>query len=150
MTTTELLRASVDKFVFTVPTDRVYSAEHCWIVRDGADLKVGLTDYRQQSIGDVAFVECKPVGTVVAAGDDLAGVETIKANIVVTSPVAGSVKAVNAALGDRPEVMNEDCYGEGWLVVLTPAETSDLDSLLTPTDYLALMVKEAEAAQAGR
>ena len=150
MTSTELLRASIDKFTFTVPTDRAYSAEHCWIVRDGADIKVGLTDYRQQSIGDVAFVECKLAGTVLAAGEDLASVETIKANIVVPSPVAGSVSAVNAVLVDRPELVNEDCYGEGWLVLLTPAKPDDLDLLLKPTDYLALMVKEAEAAQAGR
>lgn len=150
MTPTETLRASVDKFVFTVPTDRAYSADHCWVLRDGANIKVGLTDYRQQSIGDVAFVECKPVGAVLGAGEDLASVETIKANIVVPSPVAGSVAAVNEALGDRPELVNEDCYGEGWLAVLTPAQAADLDGLLPPNDYLALMVKEAEAAQAGR
>src|SRR5512139_2396394 len=108
------LRATVDKFTFTVPTDRIYSAEHCWIVRDGAAIKVGLTDYRQQSMGDVAFVECRPAGTVLAAGEDLASVETIKANVVIPTPVAGSVKAVNDVLGNRPEVVNEDCYGEGW------------------------------------
>ena len=89
MTPTEMLRASIDKFVFTVPTDRAYSADHCWVMRDGADIRVGLTDYRQQSIGDVAFVEIKPVGTVLGAGEDLASVETIKANIAVPSPVAG-------------------------------------------------------------
>ena len=150
MTTQEPLRATVDKFSFTVPTDRVYSPEHCWVLRDGVDIKVGLTDFRQQTIGDVAFVDCKPTGTVLAAGEELAGVETIKANVVVPSPVAGTVATTNEALGQQPELVNEDCYGRGWLMALTPAKEGDLDLLLSPSVYLALMLKEAEAAKARR
>ena len=147
MTSTEALRARVDKFVFTVPTDRVYSSEHYWVHREGESVKVGLTDFRQQTAGDVAFVECKPKGSVLGAGEDLANLETIKSNVVVPSPLRGTVVAVNESLSERPELVNEDCYGQGWLVALAPADPDEVDRLLTPSTYLPLMVKAAEAAR---
>jgi glycine cleavage system H protein len=147
MGSTERLCATVDKFVFTVPTDRAYSSEHCWVQREGVSVKVGLTDFRQQSIGDVAFAECKPEGSVLAAGAELANLETIKTNVVVPSPVGGSGVAVNESLSEHPELVNEDCYGQGWLVALTPAQPQELEALLSPSAYLALMVKAAEAAR---
>ncbi len=147
MGSTEQLRATVDKFVFTVPMDRVYSSEHYWVQREGESVRVGLTDFRQQTAGDVAFVECKPKGTILGAGEELANLETIKTNVVVPSPLRGTVVAVNESLSERPELVNEDCYGQGWLVALSPAQPQELEALLSPSTYLALMVKAAEAAR---
>ena len=149
MTTTDPLRLTVDKFVFTVPTDRAYSPDHCWVLREGGAVKVGLTDFRQQTIGDVACVECRPASTRLAAGDDLASVETIKASVAVPAPVSGIVVAVNESLTQQPELLNEDCYGQGWLTLLSAVEAGDFDQLLGPPAYLALVRKEAEVAEAG-
>ena len=85
----EYLETTVDKFIFKVATDRLYSAEGVWALADGDRIRVGVTDFLQQLSGDVAFAEVKPAGTAVAAGDEVAAIETIKANVEVPSPVGG-------------------------------------------------------------
>jgi glycine cleavage system H protein len=150
MDASEPLRATVDKFVFLVPTDRLYSPDDCWVQQEGGLVKVGLTDFRQQTAGDVAFVECKPQGSVLRAGQELANLETIKVNLAVASPVSGTVAAVNEELGQRPELVNEDPYGRGWLVAILPSNPEELEHLLQPTAYFAGMVERAEAERAKR
>jgi len=147
---TEALVATIDKFVFTVPSDRRYSTDDCWVQTAGHLARIGLTDFRQQSAGDVAFVECKPVGILLKVGDELANIETIKAALCVPSPLSGTVVAVNEALNERPELVNEDPYGQGWLVALRPANPADVDNLLDPAAYFALMKDKAEAERAKR
>ena len=106
--------------------------------------RVGLTDFRQQASGDVAFVDLPAVGDTVAAGGDLANIETIKVDLVVPAPLDGTVVAVNEALGDAPELINQQPYGDGWLVELTPAAWP-APGLLDAAAYLAVMQAQAEA-----
>ncbi len=94
----EFLETTVDKFIFKVATDRLYSAEGIWVLEEGARVRIGVTDYPQQRNGDVAFVHLKPVGTRLAAGDEIGEVETIKATVSFASPVAGTIVEINREL----------------------------------------------------
>jgi glycine cleavage system H protein len=139
------LEARVDKFIFRVAPDRLYSAEGAWALVDGDRVRVGVTDFTQQRNGDVAFVEVRPVGWAVDVGAEVALIETIKANVEVGSPVAGRVALVNPALGGTPELINQDPYGDGWLAVVEPADWArDEAALLEPAAYLEVMRRQAE------
>ena len=142
----EFLETTVDKFIFKVATDRRYSAEGLWVLTEGAGrVRVGLADFPQQRDGDVAFAEVKPPGTVLGTGDELGTMETIKVNVSIPSPVAGTIREVNPALEIGPEVINKDPYGEGWLVVIeTAGDPGANASLLDPQAYFLLMKAEAE------
>lgn len=141
----DFLETTVDKFTFRVATDRLYSPEGVWALADGGRVRVGVTDLVQQRSGDVAFAEVKPAGTVIAAGDEVASIETIKTNQAVPSPVGGSVADANPAMELSPEVINQDPYGDGWLAVIEPSDwTTDRDALLDPQTYFELMKGQAE------
>ena len=142
----DFLETTVDKFIFRVATDRLYSAEGVWALADGDRIRVGVTDLVQQRSGDVAFAEVRPTGTVVAAGDEVASIETIKSNVAVPSPVAGAIVEANPALGLTPEVINQDPYGEGWLAVVEASDwPAERGTLLDPEAYFVVMKAEAEA-----
>lgn len=148
---TEFLETSVDKFIFKVATDRSYSSEGLWAAPlpveegHGVRVRIGLSDFLQQRSGDVAFADVKPIGTTLAAGDEVATIETIKVNISLTSPVKGKVVEVNPAMSDAPEAINQDPYGEGWLAVLEAANwEADRAALLDPQAYFTLMKGQAE------
>ncbi len=139
------LETTVDKFIFRVAIDRLYSAEGVWALAEGARIRIGMTDFLQQLNGDVAFAEVKPEGTAVATGDEVAAIETIKANVSVTSPVGGAVAEVNPAMELSPEAINQDPYGEGWLAVIEARDwPKDRDTLLDPQAYFELMKGQAE------
>ncbi len=141
----EYLETTVDKFVFRVATDRLYSPDGVWAQSEGNRVRVGLTDYLQQRGGDVAFVHVKPVGTKLAGGDEFAELETIKANQSLFSPVSGTVVEVNSNLSLTPEIINEDPYGKGWLAVIEAADwESERAKLLDPHAYLSAMRSQAE------
>jgi glycine cleavage system H protein len=141
----DYLETTVDKFIFKVATDRLYSAEGAWALADGNRVRVGMTDFLQQLNGDVAFAAVQPEGTAVASGDEVAAIETIKANVSVTSPVGGTVAEVNPAMELSPEVINQDPYGQGWLVVIEASDwPTDRDPLLGPQAYFELMKGQAE------
>jgi glycine cleavage system H protein len=141
----DYLETTVDKFIFKVATDRLYSAEGVWALADGNRIRVGVTDFLQQLNGDVAFAEVRPEGTAVASGDEVAAIETIKANVSVTSPVGGTVAEVNPAMELSPEAINQDPYGQGWLVVIDASDwPTDRDALLGPQAYFELMKAQAE------
>ncbi len=147
----EVLETTVDKFVFRVVTDRYYSSEGVWVaplpLGEGAGVRVriGLSDFLQQRSGDVAFAEVKPEGTVLAAGDEVAVIETIKVNISLAAPVSGKVVEVNPAMATAPEAINKDPYGEGWLAVIEPRDwETDRACLLDAQAYFALMKGQAE------
>lgn len=143
---TEFLELAVDKFVFRFATDRYYHPEGVWARPEGdGRVRIGLSDFAQQSGGDVAFAEVKPVGTVVAFGDEVASVETMKTDIVVPAPVGGTVAEVNSALETAPEVINEDPYGEGWLAVIEATDwEADRARLLDAQAYLERVRETAE------
>jgi glycine cleavage system H protein len=139
------LETTVDKFIFRVATDRLYSPEGVWARPDGDRIRIGLTDFLQQRSGDVAFAEVRPAGRSVATGDEVALIETIKANVAVPSPVTGSIAEVNPALATTPEVINQDPYGEGWLAVVDASDwPKDRAALLDPPAYLELMRGQAD------
>ena len=138
------LETAVDKLVFRVATDRLYSAEGLWVLAEGAGrVRVGLADFPQQRAGDVAFAEVRSPGTVLAAGDELGTIETIKVNVSLPCPVAGTVREVNPALETGPEVINKEPYGAGWLAVIETAGNAG-DGLLDPQAYFAIMKAQAE------
>ncbi len=141
----ECLETTVDKFIFRVATDRLYSAEGVWALAEGDRVRIGLSDFLQQFSGDVAFAEIKPEGTTLAAGDEAALIETIKVNLSVPSPVAGTVVEVNPAMELSPEAINQDPYGAGWLALIEAADWSeDRAALLDPQAYFELMKGRAE------
>jgi glycine cleavage system H protein len=122
-----------------VPEDLRYSSDHEWVSRDGDVARVGITDYAQDALGDVVFVQPPPVGTAVAAGDAFGEVESTKSVSDVYAPVSGAVVEVNEALGDSPQLLNEDPYGEGWICAIRMSDPSELDRLLDATAYLELI-----------
>jgi len=141
----EFLELTVDKFTFRTATDRYYNSEGVWALAEGNRVRIGLSDFLQQRSGDVAFAEVKPEGTVLAFGDEVAVIETIKADISLPSPVTGKVVEVNPAMEITPEVINQDPYGEGWLAVIEAEDwESDRARLLDPPAYFALVQEQAE------
>lgn len=141
----EYLETTVDKFIFKVATDRYYNAEGIWALAEGSRIRIGMTDFLQQRSGDIAFAEVKPEGTALEAGDEVAVIETIKVNVSLTSPVSGTVVEVNPAMELSPEVINQDPYGEGWLVVIEASDwPKDRANLLDPQAYFVLMRGQAE------
>ena len=143
----DFLRATVGKFIFRVKPGCLYTEAGVWAELDDVSgaVRIGLTDFRQQSSGDVAFVELPALGTRLAAGEDLANVETIKVDLAVPAPAAGEVVRANEALIDAPELINQDPYGAGWLVELKPA-IWPAPGLIDAEAYLALMTAQAEEA----
>jgi glycine cleavage system H protein len=141
----EFLETTVDKFTFKVATDRLYTEGHLWVRWEDGLARIGVSDYVQQSSGDVAFAEPEPAGTELAVGDDLGSIETIKVNLVLPSPLSGVIREVNPALEDAPELVNQDPYGEGWLVLMQAADwPAERANLLEPERYFELMKTEAE------
>ncbi len=141
------LEATIDKFTFRVPEDRLFTAEGIWLQpENGATVRLGVTDYVQQHSGDIAFVSTKPRGTRLALEEEFAAIETIKVNLSLPSPITGTVVEVNAALETGPELVNKDPYGLGWLVVMDAASwDTERARLLQPAAYLAVMQSQAEA-----
>lgn len=123
-----------------VPDELRYTQEHEWIeVLDDGNFRVGITDYAQDQLGDVVFVELPAPGGEFESGAMLAEVESTKSVAEVYAPLAGTVAAVNEALVDTPELVNQDPYGDGWFVTLHPAAEPDLDSFLNANDYRILI-----------
>jgi len=140
----EFLETTVDKFTFRVKRGCWYSPEGVWAHVEGGRARLGLSDYLQQSSGDMAFVEIPPPGTELKAGDELASVETMKVQMGVDSPLSGTVVEVNERLETSPELVNEDPYGEGWLAVIElSAWETERASLLRDEQYLEVVRGEA-------
>jgi glycine cleavage system H protein len=145
----EFLRTSIDKITFLVAIDRLYTAEGVWalwIQLQGVNrVRLGVSDFMQQHNGDVAFVSLKPTGTAIKVGDEFADIETIKVTIGVASPVAGTIVQVNEAFILKPEAINEDPYGKGWLAEIEATNwETDRAKLLDAKAYLGVMQAQAE------
>lgn len=119
---------------FDVPDDRRYLESHEWTTT-GDSVRIGITGFAQDELGDVVFVELPEEGETVAKGEEFGVVESIKAVSDLVSPVSGTVTAVNEALFDTPELINDDPYGDGWLLELEPSSDDEFDTLLSPEDY---------------
>jgi glycine cleavage system H protein len=122
-----------------VPEDLRYSTDHEWARTVGDRVRVGITDYAQDALGDVVFVELPSEGKVVKAGDVLGEVESTKSVSEIYAPVAGEVVAANSALAEAPEQLNADPYGEGWICEITPSDPASVDALLDWSGYQQLI-----------
>ncbi len=139
------LTFTLDKFTFKTATDCFYASDGVWVKEENGRLRLGNSDFAQQRSGDVAFAEVKPAGTTLAAGQELAVIETIKVNIAYASPVSGKIIESNPALNGAPEAINQDPYGAGWLVLMDPAHwDAEHGKLLSPQAYLQVMKSQAE------
>jgi len=122
-----------------VPDDRRYSSDHEWARLADGTVRVGITDYAQDALGDVVYVDLPAVGAHVDIGGVLGEVESTKSVSEIYAPIAGEVVAVNTALADSPELLNTDPYGAGWMSEIVPAEADALDALLDAARYTALI-----------
>ena len=122
-----------------VPEDRRYTKEHEWALLDGGRVRIGITDYAQDALGDVVFVQLPAVGTLVEAGGACSEVESTKSVSDVYSPVAGTVVEVNAELAEAPQRLNEDPYDGGWICLIEPSAPATLDDLLDAGAYSTLI-----------
>lgn len=126
-----------------IPNDRLYTKSHEWIENDGdGTVTVGITDYAQGALGDLVFVELPESGDKLTAGDACAVVESVKAASDIYAPVDGEVAETNEQLADAPELINEDPYGEGWLMKIALDDESALDELLDADAYQAIVEDE--------
>ncbi len=126
-----------------IPGDLKFLKSHEWArVEDNGQVTVGISDHAQGLLGDLVYVELPNVGDAITLGGAVAVVESVKAASDVYSPVSGKVVAVNAALSDKPETINEDAYGEGWIFVVAPDDMDQLNDLLAPDDYAELLEDE--------
>jgi glycine cleavage system H protein len=126
-----------------LPGDLMYTSEHEWLRReDDGSVTIGITDHAQAALGDLVYVELPEVGQDLENGGDMAVVESVKAASDVYAPISGEVIAVNAELGDDPEKINTDPYGDGWIVRMRPSEEIDESALLAPNDYQTLLDEE--------
>lgn len=127
------------------PNHLLYTAEHEWLsgtVEPGQTIRVGITDFAQEALGDIVYVNLPEVGTEVAGGGVMGELESTKSVSDLFAPVDGTVTGVNEALGDSPELCNSDPYGAGWVVELTVADNADTGSLLSSADYEATVASE--------
>jgi glycine cleavage system H protein len=122
-----------------IPDDLRYSSDHEWVRFEDGKARVGITDYAQDALGDVVFVDLPEVGATVAAGQSISEVESTKSVSDIYAPVPGIVAEVNGDLADNPERLNEDPYGEGWIFVLSVDDAAALDGLLDAAAYRALV-----------
>jgi glycine cleavage system H protein len=120
---------------FDVPDDLRYLDSHEWARVDDGSACIGISEFAQDELGDVVFVDLPSEGAEVAAGEDFGVVESIKAVSDIYAPVSGTVTAVNDDLTDRPELVNEDPYGDGWLIEVDVSDESELDDLLSADEY---------------
>lgn len=121
------------------PENVKYTNEHEWIRLEGDVAYVGITDYAQEQLGDIVFVDIQTEGETLAAGEAFGTIEVVKTISDIFMPVAGEVLEQNSVLADQPELVNQDPYGEGWLIKVKPAADADYDALLDAAAYKALL-----------
>ena len=123
-----------------VPEDLRYTSDHEWVrTEDGGRIRIGITDYAQDALGDVVFVQLPEPGSKIEAGGSFSEVESTKSVSDIYAPVAGTVVEVNSELADAPQRLNEDPYGEGWICTIEPSDPAAFDALLDAAGYQALI-----------
>ena len=134
--------ATMDEF--RIPDELRYSEADEWGRLEGDRVTVGISDFAQQQLGDIVFVELPEVGDVFSQGQVFGVVESVKAVSDLFAPIAGEILEVNSSLADAPDAVNEDCYGRGWLVVFRPADPGDFEGLMDSGSYASNVAKRAE------
>jgi glycine cleavage system H protein len=126
------------------PDDIKYHREHAWVRVEGKNATIGITDMAQQQLGDIVYVDLPERDTETDADSELCEIESTKATSPVISPVSGKVLEVNEDLGDSPEIINEDPYGNGWIVVIAMSDPSEVNDLMTRDEYEKFLKEEEE------
>ncbi len=126
------------------PDDIKYHREHAWVRVEGKNATIGITDFAQQQLGDIVYVDLPEQDTEVDADSELCEIESTKATSPVISPVSGRVLEVNEDLGDSPEIINEDPYGNGWIAVIAMSDASEVNDLMTRDEYEKFLKEEEE------
>lgn len=121
-----------------------YHKEHTWVNVSGNSATVGITDYAQESLGDIVYIDEPEIGTDIEAGNELTEIESTKTTSAVISPVSGVVKEFNSALTDSPEIINEDPYGKGWIAILNISDANQLDDLMDASAYEKYLEEEVK------
>lgn len=124
------------------PDDIKYHREHAWVRVEGKRATIGISDYAQQQLGDIVYVDLPEVETEVDADSELSEIESTKATSPVVSPVSGIVVEVNEDLADTPEIINEDPYGNGWMVVVEMNDPTELNDLMSKSEYEKFLKEE--------
>ena len=117
------------------PGDRAYSQEHEWVVADGDTVTIGITEFAQDQLGEVVYVDLPSVGDTLSAGETFGEIESVKSVSELYSPVSGEIVEVNDALGDTPETVNASPHADGWMVKIRVEDASELDSLMSAEEY---------------
>ncbi|MDO9289530.1 MAG: glycine cleavage system protein GcvH [Thermodesulfovibrionales bacterium] len=126
------------------PEDVKYHKEHTWVKVSGKKATVGITDYAQDALGDIVYIDLPEPDTTVEANSELSEIESTKATSSVISPVSGTVIEVNDDLSESPEIINEEPYGKGWIAVLEIEDVSELDNLMDSSDYEKYIEEDAK------
>jgi len=119
------------------PSNIKYTSEHEWIRVEGSEAYVGITDYAQSELGEIVFVDVDTIGETIAQGEVFGSVEAVKTVSDLNMPVSGEVLEFNEALNDQPELVNNDPYGEGWMIKISVKDASEMDKLMDATAYQA-------------
>jgi glycine cleavage system H protein len=127
-----------------IPNELRYSSEDEWARRDDGHVVIGITDYAQQQLGDIVFVELPEAGTRIERGEPFGVVESVKAVSDLYAPVSGEVIEANASLNDQPESVNSDCYGDGWMLTVDLEDENEWEDLLDPSAYRKHVEERAE------
>ncbi|MFW6054629.1 MAG: glycine cleavage system protein GcvH [Thermodesulfobacteriota bacterium] len=125
-----------------LPEDLKYSKEHEWVREEGETVLIGITDFAQDQLGDIVFVELPEEGTAFSKGEEFSNLESVKAVSEVYMPVSGQIIKVNVELEDAPELVNNDPYAEGWLIEVKPEDPTEMDELLDKDGYLQMLKGE--------
>ena len=123
------------------PSDRVYSKEHEWVVVDGGVATIGISDFAQDQLGEVVYVDLPAEGDTLSAGDSFGEIESVKSVSELFAPVSGEITEVNSALDDSPETVNSDPHGAGWMVKVRVESDADLTALLSADEYDAFIIE---------
>lgn len=125
-----------------VPQDLTYTKDHEWARKENGTVRIGISDFAQDQLGDIVFAELPEVDTEFQQGEEFASLESVKAVSEVYMPISGTITAVNEDLEEQPEKVNESPYQEGWLVEINPSEPSEMDALLDASTYLEMLKGE--------
>jgi len=128
---------------FEIPDELQYSIDDEWVLAENDSVTLGVTDFAQQQLGDIVYVELPTVGDQIAEGMTFGVIESVKAVSDLSAPISGEVVAINQDLIDQPEIINEECYGAGWIIKIKPSKADELDSLLDADGYRKLVNKRS-------
>ena len=126
------------------PEDLKYHREHTWVKITGRKATIGITDYAQDALGDIVYIDLPEIDIDIEANSEIGEIESTKATSSIISPVSGKVTEINEDLAESPEVLNDDPYGKGWIAVITVDDSSEADDLMDASEYLKYVEEEAK------